>query len=51
MAQSVGVERLYLSHFRVHMDAPESHQKAIADLKDLFEKDAGIVEDLDVFEI
>ena len=51
MAQSVGVKRLYLSHFRVHMDSPEGHQKALADLRQRFGRAAGIVEDLDVFEI
>jgi len=51
MARSVGVKRLYLSHFRVHMDSAEGHQKALEDLAARFGGDAGILEDLDVFDI
>ncbi|WP_445810379.1 MBL fold metallo-hydrolase [Yoonia sp.] len=51
MAQSVGVKRLLLSHFRVHMDSAEGHQKALDDMSARFQGVAGIVEDLDVFDI
>lgn len=51
MANSVGVKRLYLTHFRIHMDSAEGHQKALADLSAQFNGQAGIIEDLDVFDI
>ena len=51
MAQSVGVKRLFLSHFRIHMDSEEGHQKALADMQTRFAGESGIVEDLDTFEI
>lgn len=51
MAASVGVKRLFLTHFRVHMDSEEGHTKALADLAANFDGDVGIVEDLDTFEV
>ena len=51
MAQSVGVKRLLLSHFRIHMDSPNGHERALNDLSEKFAGEAGIVEDLDVFDI
>ena len=51
MAQSVGVKRLLLSHFRIHMDDPAAHKMAMNDLSKRFEGPAAIVEDLDVFDI
>lgn len=51
MAASVGVKRVFLTHFRIHMDSEEGHTKALADLAANFDGDAGIVEDLDTFEI
>lgn len=51
MAESVGVKRLFLSHFRIHMDSEDGHAKARADLVARFSGEAGIVEDLDVYEI
>lgn len=51
MAESVGVRRLYLSHFRVHMDSEDGHVRAMADLSQHFSGEAGIVEDLQVFDI
>ena len=51
MAQSVGVKRLLLSHFRIHMDSAEGHQKALDEMSARFQGVAGIVEDLDVFDI
>jgi len=51
MAQAAGVKRLYLTHFRVHMDSATHHEKAHAVLAAKFSGEAGIVEDLDVFEI
>ena len=51
MAQSVGVKRLYLSHFRIHMDTEAVHEKASIDFNAHFSGEAGVVEDLDVFEI
>lgn len=51
MAESVGVKRLYLSHFRIHMDTETSHSRALTDLSEHFFGESGIVEDLDVYEI
>ena len=51
MADGAAVKRLFLSHFRVHMDNIESHQKAMADLNTHFSGESGIAEDLDVYEI
>ncbi len=51
MAASVGVKRLFLSHFRIHMDSEDGHKKALADLADNFTGEAGILEDLDTYEI
>lgn len=51
MAASVGVKRLCLTHFRVHMDAEAAHQKALADLAANFGDAASIIEDLDTFDI
>ncbi len=51
MAESVGVKRLFLSHFRIHMDDDTSHQRAKADLAEHFSGESGIVEDLDIYEI
>lgn len=51
MAQAAGVKRLYLTHFRAHMDTEESHAKARADMAARFSGEAGIVEDLDWFDI
>lgn len=51
MAQEAGVERLFLSHFRIHMDNPSGHETARADLAAHFKGQSGIVEDLDVYDI
>ncbi len=51
MAQSAGVKRLLLSHFRIHMDTEEGLASARDDLAQHFDGPAGIAEDLDVFEI
>ena len=51
MAQSAGVKRLLLSHFRIHMDSPEGLASAASDLKENFSGPAEIVEDLNVYEI
>lgn len=51
MAESVGVKRLFLSHFRIHMDSDASHSSALADLSEHFSGESGIVEDLDTYEI
>ncbi|MEM7472604.1 MAG: MBL fold metallo-hydrolase [Pseudomonadota bacterium] len=51
MAESVGVKRLFLSHFRVHMDKADHHRNAVDDLAKFFSGESGIVEDLDVYEI
>jgi len=51
MAEGAGVKRLFLSHFRIHMDSDESHHKALADLARRFTGETGIVEDLDVYDI
>lgn len=51
LARESGVKRLLLTHFRVHMDAPEKHAEALSTLQYTFGSAAGIVEDLDCFEI
>lgn len=51
MAQEAGVKRLFLSHFRIHMDSDESHQSALRDLAAHFEGESGIAEDLAIFDI
>ena len=51
MASDAGVKRLFLSHFRIHMDSEDGHEKALADLASNFKGESGIVEDLDTFEI
>ncbi len=51
MAESVGVKRLFLSHFRIHMDSEDGHMKAHADLNARFTGESGIVEDLQIIEI
>lgn len=51
MAQTAGVKRLYLTHFRVHMDGDGGHEKARAALGARFSGETGIVEDLEVYEI
>ena len=51
MANSAAVKRLYLSHFRVHMDSEDSHQKAMDDFAKCFTGECGIVEDLDVYDV
>jgi ribonuclease BN (tRNA processing enzyme) len=49
MAQAAGVQRLLLTHFRVHMD--EEHAKAEDAMRSQFAGPCGIVEDLQSFEI
>lgn len=51
MAQAAGVKRLYLSHFRIHMDSAANQEKARADLAAHFSGEAGVVEDLEVYDI
>lgn len=51
MAESAGVKRLYLSHFRIHMDSEVGHFKALADMTAHFAGESGIVEDLDDYDI
>lgn len=51
MAERQNVKRLALSHFRVHMDAPEKHEHALRELAEAFNGPASIVEDLDTFEV
>lgn len=48
MAQSAGVKRLLISHFRIHMDSEEGHAGARADLAAHFDGPAEIAEDLQV---
>ena len=50
-ARANRVQRILLTHFRVHMDAPPRHDKALANLKATFAGPCGIVEDLDTYEI
>jgi len=51
MAQSAGVKRLLISHFRIHMDTEAGHAGARADLAAHFDGPADIAEDLQVFDI
>lgn len=51
MAASVGVKRLFLTHFRIHMDSKIAYAKALDDLASHFNSEVGILEDLDSFDI
>jgi ribonuclease Z len=51
MARAAGVKRLLLTHFRRHMDTPDGHAAALADLASGFRGPAGIAEDLQVHEV
>ena len=51
MARAAGVRKLLLTHFRVHMDAPDRHAAALTALRDGFGPDCAIVEDLDEFDL
>ncbi len=51
MAETAGVKRLYLTHFRIHMDSEAGHVAAKNDLIDFFKGEAGIVEDLQEYEL
>jgi ribonuclease BN (tRNA processing enzyme) len=51
MAERAGVNRLILTHFRVHMDEPEKHAKALRELSDHFSGTSSIAEDLEVYPI
>ncbi|MEM8979971.1 MAG: MBL fold metallo-hydrolase [Pseudomonadota bacterium] len=51
MAKAAGVKQLVLSHFRIHMDAPELYAKALADLQTTFGERGAIAEDLDQFNV
>lgn len=51
MAKGAKVDRLLLTHFRVHMDAAEKHEAALNTVHQAFDQRSGIVEDLDVYEI
>jgi ribonuclease Z len=51
LAQGRGVKQLLLTHFRRHMDTPEGHASARADLAAHFSGTAGIAEDLQVHEV
>jgi ribonuclease BN (tRNA processing enzyme) len=51
MAETAGVKRLLLTHFRNNMDRDEGHVSAARDLRDNFTGDAQVVEDLDRFDI
>ncbi len=51
MAEDAGVKRLYLTHFRVHMDSDQGLKKALTQMRGRFSGESGIVEDLDVYHI
>ena len=51
MAERVGVRRLVLTHFRVGMDEPERHAKALEELDKVFCGPSRIAEDLDTYTI
>ncbi len=49
MAESKGVKKLLLTHFRIHMDNEIQHEKAREDLLKYFSGEANIVEDLETY--
>ncbi|MDU8942211.1 MBL fold metallo-hydrolase [Ovoidimarina sediminis] len=51
MASRNGVGELVITHFRVHMDAPERHAAALKELQSGFPGNSSIAEDLDAFTI
>ncbi|MEM9319973.1 MAG: MBL fold metallo-hydrolase [Pseudomonadota bacterium] len=51
MAERIGVGRLLITHFRIHMDEEAKIETARAALRKLFSGQAGIAEDLEVFEL
>lgn len=51
MAVRTGVRRLLLTHFRVHMDQPDSFAGALRDLENATGVETGIAEDLQVVEL
>ena len=51
MAETARVKRLFLSHFRIHMDCVEGHQMVLDDLATHFSGESGVVEDLEVYDI
>ena len=51
MYKSVGVKRLLLTHFRVHMDALDLHAGALKILHERFSSKSTIVEDLDTYSV
>ncbi|MCG6902343.1 MAG: MBL fold metallo-hydrolase [Rhodobacter sp.] len=51
MARDAGAKRLLLTHFRIHMDAPDRHAEALAAMHAAFGKACAIAEDLDEFTI
>ncbi len=51
MAADQRVRRLLISHFRVHMDAPDRYETALEELRLGFPGESGVAEDLDVFDI
>lgn len=50
-ANSHGVRRLLLTHFRVHMDSPDKMASAQDALRSVFHDKATVAEDLDTYEI
>jgi ribonuclease BN (tRNA processing enzyme) len=51
MAANAGVKRLVITHFRMHMDSPESCQSALRDLAEHFPGQAEIAEDLKSYSV
>ena len=51
MAARAGVKRLLLTHFRVHMDEDQKHNRALREMAEVFDNPSGIVEDLSVYEV
>lgn len=51
MAEQAGVKRLFLTHFRIHMDDDSVYQNALDDLSEHFSGEAGIVEDLQKYQV
>lgn len=51
MATRTKVQRLLLTHFRIHMDEPDRHADALNRLETGFDGSSGIVEDLESYDI
>ncbi len=51
MAKRNNVNKLLLTHFRIHMDSEAGHQNALSAMKDAFGENCAIIEDLEEYGI